>query len=283
MALIVCPSCGKSVSDQAETCVHCGADLREKPVMAAEENCRQEDSIPTCRDCGGALYDSSATVCPYCGCPITSDDTKASREKSSLARGEGKNKIAKIGVAVAAVVAVIAIVAVCIVQGVQAKQAADEAASFNEYVSNVETVSSKMLTGAADAETVCGKVSSISSSAIFDERSEWDSDIEKYYSDDFNEAISNYYADSSTVSLLGSIKSNQSEVSSLMAKLNNPPDEAKTAYGTLNDLYDDYLKMTGLAESPTGSLQTFNSSFNSADEGFLNTYKKLQSQIPEKK
>ncbi len=283
MALIVCPSCGKSVSDQAETCVHCGANLREKPATAAEEDCRQEDSIPTCRDCGGALYDSTATVCPYCGCPIAPDDAKASKKKSSLAKGEGKNKAIKIGVAVAAVVAVVAIIAVCIVQGVQAKQAADEAASFNEYVSNVETVSSKMLTGAADAETVCSKVSSIWSSAIFDERSEWDSDIEKYYSDDFNEAISNYYADSSTVSLLGSIKSNQSEVSSLMAKLNNPPDEAKTAYGTLNDLYDDYLKMTGLAESPTGSLQTFNSSFNSADEGFLNTYKKLQSQIPEKK
>ena len=50
MALIVCPECGKQVSDQAESCPHCGypipkyiaeqkkqAELEEKAKKAAEE------------------------------------------------------------------------------------------------------------------------------------------------------------------------------------------------------------------------------------------------------
>lgn len=31
MALIKCPECGKEVSDKAESCIHCGAPLKEKP------------------------------------------------------------------------------------------------------------------------------------------------------------------------------------------------------------------------------------------------------------
>lgn len=32
MALINCPECGQSVSDSAETCIHCGFRLKKKPL-----------------------------------------------------------------------------------------------------------------------------------------------------------------------------------------------------------------------------------------------------------
>lgn len=32
MALIKCRECGKEVSDKAESCIHCGAPLKEKPL-----------------------------------------------------------------------------------------------------------------------------------------------------------------------------------------------------------------------------------------------------------
>ena len=40
MALIVCNACGKKVSDTVETCIHCGASLKEEPCAkeAKEEN-----------------------------------------------------------------------------------------------------------------------------------------------------------------------------------------------------------------------------------------------------
>lgn len=36
MALIICPNCGKSISDTTEKCFHCGYNLRTQTVAPTE-------------------------------------------------------------------------------------------------------------------------------------------------------------------------------------------------------------------------------------------------------
>ena len=64
MALIVCPKCGKSISDKAFTCTQCGY------VLTAEDKIGKAD-LPSviCEDCG-EIIPNEATICPNCGCPV---------------------------------------------------------------------------------------------------------------------------------------------------------------------------------------------------------------------
>lgn len=50
----------------------------------------------------------------------------------------------------------------------------------------------------------------------------------------------------------------------------------KDAYDALSDFYDAYLALTGCATDPSGSLQTYSSTFNDADTDTLNAYKAMQ-------
>ena len=64
-----------------------------------------------------------------------------------------------------------------------------------------------------------------------------------------------------------------------MKKLKNPPSEWEEAYDDLKDYYDSYLELTNLAISPTGSLTTFSSKFNDADNNMSTSYSKLKNYI----
>jgi hypothetical protein len=61
-----------------------------------------------------------------------------------------------------------------------------------------------------------------------------------------------------------------------MKKLKNPPDEYKDAYDAVSDLYDAYISFTNCATDPSGSLQTYSSTFNDADTNTLNAYKTME-------
>lgn len=62
MALIYCPQCGKSVSDKAVSCPHCG-------FMAFEQKTNTHNVIK-CDDCGTEYEELSS--CPVCGCLLRS-------------------------------------------------------------------------------------------------------------------------------------------------------------------------------------------------------------------
>lgn len=70
------------------------------------------------------------------------------------------------------------------------------------------------------------------------------------------------------------IEDNQDTVNALMKKLKNPPDEYKDAYDAVSDLYDAYISLTNCATDPSGSLQTYSSTFN--DTNTLNAYKTME-------
>ena len=97
-----------------------------------------------------------------------------------------------------------------------------------------------------------------------------------YFVSDFNEALGNLFADSTFSSKISDIEDNQDAVNMLMKELKNPPDEYKEAYDAISDLYNAYISLTNCATDPSGSLQTYSSTFNDADTNMLNAYKAMQ-------
>lgn len=185
------------------------------------------------------------------------------------------NKKALAAAVVAAVLAVILIA--LLVAGAVAK------GKYNDCVDQYETLRTAMLSGAADSEGVCNDVRTVWYSAIYyDRASEWDSGLSKYYSTDFNTSLDYYYADPSTALAVDRIETNQQRISSLMAEVESPEQDFERAYETLLDLYSAYQKLTRLAVSPSGNFSTYSSSFNQADDEFLELYEKLDMQIPTK-
>ena len=93
---------------------------------------------------------------------------------------------------------------------------------------------------------------------------------------DFNDALSNLFTDSSFNSKISSIEDNQDTVNALMKQLKNPPEEYEDAYEAVSDLYDAYISLTNCATDPSGSLQTYSSTFSDADTNALNAYKAME-------
>ena len=145
-----------------------------------------------------------------------------------------------------------------------------------------------MLSGAADAEGLGNLTKAVWYNTIYEE---YDIETDKYtkdenssykFNDDFNTSLSKLYADDSTKETIKKIEENQSSVSDLMKAIQNPTEEFKACYDTMSETYDAYLRLTSLAISPSGSLQSYSENFNSADDDFITLYNKLETQIPEK-
>ena len=47
-------------------------------------------------------------------------------------------------------------------------------------------------------------------------------------------------------------------------------------FSAISDLYNAYISLTNCATDPSGSLQTYSSTFNDADTNMLNAYKAMQ-------
>ena len=245
MGLVYCPKCGEEISDKAISCPHCNFAFSKQNIVK-------------CKECG-MEYESNLSACPKCGCP-----------KPSITEKTRKNKHRGIIISIISV----ALIAVCIL-GFSITQKAKR----SEYYSNMETVSYTMLDGAAKAETAGNLIKSVWYNAIYEER---DAETDKYtmkngkFVDDFNDALSNLFADESFINSISEIKLNQSKVTDLMKKLGNPPTQYEEAYSVLKNYYDNYLQMTKLVISPTGSLQTFSEDFNTYDRYTVNAYEKMK-------
>ena len=79
MALIKCNNCGRSVSDRATVCPHCGCDLHvAKDANNETDNHSENEQNPnltTCPSCG-SLVSKKAKVCPKCGQSILTVSTQ---------------------------------------------------------------------------------------------------------------------------------------------------------------------------------------------------------------
>ena len=100
-----------------------------------------------------------------------------------------------------------------------------------------------MLDGAAKAENAGNLIKSVWYNAIYEERNS---------------------------------ETDQSEVTNLMKQLKEPPKKYEEAYSVLKVYYDNYLKMTKIVTSPTGSLNTFSEDFNTYDNNTVDSYEKMK-------
>lgn len=277
MALIQCPECGQEISDKAKKCIHCG-------IVFVEEKTVNEEI--KCIECGMVLAETDE-ICPNCGCPI---ERKVEEENPKLQQVEVTNikKAVKIKKIIVGIIIVIVICAGCgigykIYSDIKAEQVYRE--SYNEYIDNLERVQILMLSGGSDAEALCNLTLRVWGNAIFENR---DNETDKYtrpngyFVSDFNEALSNLFADFETEDTIYDIESNQTSVKVLIKKLQNPPEELDKCYDTVTDLYDAYKTLTDLAINPSGNYSGFGTKKSDAVTDFMSAYEKLDNQIPEK-
>ena len=187
------------------------------------------------------------TTCPNCGCP-----------NSAVKQKQKKHK----GVIISIIVFALIVVSV-----------------LGIGISQKAKVSFTMLDGAAKAENSGNLIKSVWYNAIYEERN---SETDKYtmkngkFVDDFNDALSELFADENFSNSISEIETNQYEVANLMKQLKEPPKKYEEAYSVLKVYYDNYLKMTKIVISPTGSLNTFSEDFNTYDNNTVDSYEKMK-------
>lgn len=250
MALISCPNCKNPVSDKAAVCPNCS-------YTGMGQSADTQNKIK-CEDCGNE-FENNLVSCPVCGCPAPVLGVKENKKRHKII-----------------VISVIAFVllAVCALGVNFVKQA-----SLAEYSANMTEAAQTMLDGAAKAENVGNLVKSVWSNAIYEKR---DDKTDKYtmqngiFVDDFNDALDNLFADDELNKSISEIRDNQNQVTGLMKTLKNPPKKYEEAYSVLKTFYDNYVKLTNSAVSPTGSLNTFSETFNQYDTDTVNAFEKLK-------
>lgn len=272
MAMIACPNCGEQISDKAKTCVHCGALL-------------QPEEKRVCEECGTEL-EEGMEVCPSCGCPVAqnreeSTDVPQQVEVTGVRMTKKTKKIA-----IMAGAALLMIVAILLGIGqIQKKNAANEAEKAKkEYDTNLNTITYAMLDACSTAEDCGNLIKSVWSNAIYEESDEKTDKYTKpngYFVSDFNDALGNLFADSSFSAKVKSVSDKQDSVNTLMKKMKNPPEEFKEAYDKMQEFYDAYIALTNLVTDPSGSLQTYSTSFNEADTEASNCYKAMKVYLEE--
>lgn len=272
MAMITCPNCGEQVSDKAKSCVHCGVSLQPEEKMVCEE-------------CGTEL-EEGMEICPSCGCPV-----KKSREANTdipqqveVAGVRMTKKMKKIAlIAGAALVLIVAVIFG--VRQIQKMKAADEAEKAKkEYMANLNSITYLMLDACATAEDCGNLIKSVWSNAIYedsDEKTDKYTMPDGYFVADFNEALGNLFSDSSFSAKVKSVSDKQDSVNALMKKMKNPPEEYKEAYDKMQKFYDAFLALTNMVTDPSGSLQTYSTSFSEADTEATNCYKAMKVYLEE--
>ena len=245
MSMINCPECGRPISDKAAACPYC--NQRNEGVLTANVTC------PECK----MQYPKEDRACPACGCP---NNTVCKKKHGKWI--------------------VITAIALCVVilSGLLGSFIINKGKAA-AYYNNMETVTYKMIAGSVLAEDAGNLIKNVWYNTIF---KKYDDETDKYtlengvFVSDFNDALGNLFSDEEFKNVISGIKSNQNEVTELMKILKNPPKEYEEAYLALKAYYDDYLSLTKIVISPTGSLSSFSEDFNNADNASVKSYENMK-------
>lgn len=243
MALVACPECGRDISDKVKLCPHCGYPLAEDPTAATPSQ------------------------------PVSVTSIKLDVDPAR------KKKVVTIATAIALSAAII----VCVAVGISSSK---KSAARTQYIDNITEVRTAMLLGAAQAEEICNLTNAVWYNTIYKNHSSetdaYTQSVYGYFNSDFNTSLEALYSAEDTKGMIAKIESNQKLVLPLMTQLQNPTDEFRSCYETLENMYDTYQGLTTLAISPTGSYNSFSEKTRTYGADFLSYYKKIVTQIPEK-
>lgn len=240
MALIICPECGKSISDKATVCPECGYPLTEKEY--SEELTPQKVELVA---------------------------VKAPNAKKTI--------IITLSVMVIIVLAVTAFWGLKTVKDKKEKESA--IAQFKSNYESVTYLMLDGGAEAEGVCNLIKSVWYNAIYEKSDVTTDKYVKKEYYGYNDFNTALGNLFSDSDFNAKLLTIEANQESVDTKMKLLKNPPEGYTEEYEVINDLYDEYITLTNLATNPTGSYSTYSSSFTDSDTNFLNCFNKAERYI----
>lgn len=152
--------------------------------------------------------------------------------------------------------------------------------SGDSYNQNLYEFTEATFVSAYGAEDVGNVIVSVWHDAIYEE---WGAtsfmftmipDSKVFYSD-FNTALGKYFKDSHYINIVDVIDSNMAPVDAMYSELKNPPKNCEDGYEIAQTLYSSYEKLVNAVKNPTGSLQTFSSTFNEAHGNYVNAYEKM--------
>lgn len=241
MALIVCPECGKEISDKVKTCPHCGYPLAESD---------QDTTAPQ------KVEVTSVNLGP---------------------KDPEKKKRVMVG-GVAVIIAIIAIVVtVFAVKQHNSTTIREEYVtnlrSIRAQMLSGGAIAEQMcnLTKSVWYNTIYEERDSKTDNYTMSYGK---------FNEDFNDSLHALYSNSDTTTIVDGLKENRDTVAALMNDLQNPPEEFEACFTTVESMYDAYWGLTGLAISPTGSLKTYSDEFRTYDSDLMKYYEKLDTQIP---
>ncbi|MCI8563722.1 MAG: hypothetical protein HFH69_09400 [Lachnospiraceae bacterium] len=287
-SLVKCKECGEPLDKGDEkifwkcSCGNVqGGGLQE---YGEKVNNIEKSNLIKCPDCGREVS-RRAEKCPNCGCPVEKkvyEITKPQQVEVAGIKMAVKTRKFIIGIIIVAILCAGGGIGYKIYSDYKEKMIYKE--SYNGYIDNLEQVRILMLSGSSNAESLCNLTLRVWGNAI---SKKYDSETDKYTNDiygwnDFNTALENLYADSSTITKTSNIESNQISVKNLIKKLQNPPEGLDKCYDTVSDLYEAYNILTDLGINPSGSYTDFGTKKSDAVSDFMSSYEKLDNQIPKK-
>ena len=148
-----------------------------------------------------------------------------------------------------------------------------------KYEDLVYLASYTMLKEASSAEDYGNLIRKVWYNAIFKEE---DTETNKYtkksgtFVSDFNDALSNLFADEYFRAQLDALKLTRDSVKNYMKQLKDRSAENSDAYAAVCELYSEYTKLVDLVTSPTGSLTTYTSEFRDADTGVSDAFNTVE-------
>lgn len=247
MAIIKCPQCGKEISDQSVQCVHCGYTLN--------------GNHKHCKECGTELT-GSESVCPNCGCPV--DPTLVGQ-----APVKKKKHIVRY--------AVLALALVVVLFGMFEAYQYNKVEAYYQLVDEVHNARN----ASVDAVNECSALLlDVWKNAIWQTP---DPTTDKYtcpdgvFSDDFNDALGNLYADADFCDKLDLIEKQQLELRKLKKQLTTPPKGMEDYNELLIDMIDNHVKISMIILNPTGSYDSISADFNDLFEEDNEIHMELES------
>lgn len=242
MALVICPECGKEVSDKAVSCIHCGCPLNEE-----------------------ISHDTTQKV------EITSVDIKGGNLKKTI-----------ISIVIILVVVLGGLFAYSTIQEqAEAEKIEIAKTEYIENVNLAVSEMLLGAITSESVSTLIHDVwyNAIYEESNY-QTDKYTKNNGRFVSD-FNEALNAYMTSSDYSTSYDTITTNEETVQNYMKKVQTPPEGMTNLYNTLSDLHSAYLKMTSNATNPQGNLTSYTQSCNDASKEFMNLYDKIQSQIPE--
>ena len=253
MALINCPNCNKEISDKAKVCVGCGHQLVEVNTEKKMINC------PEC----GVITDGLIDVCTNCGYPVSTLQTKI--EETQKTKKVFKKKW-------------FWILTICLFLLISVISIVFNSAKTENYNIEICTAVDEIMAVSADVENIGNQICSVWNNAIWDKNNE---NTAKYTSTakDFNEALSNLFADEEFMGKITAIRNKQNEIDTYLGKLKNPPHKFDDAYDEFKELYYAYSDYADFVISCSGSYNTYTEDLSKKSSVLMESYREIKVEL----